>query len=392
MARSKRRKLPTARVLAALLAAAVLVFALGEVVVLTRSDSGRIQLARRFGLADQADLTRLVGRQLHRALTEAGVPADSVHESVVDDAEAGVHWRIGLPPGASTLQVNYAITHVVEEVGAEVLRGTESWRDDHAQIVTLLVGLPHRPTHQLTIVRPTRTEENAEDAPSRLALVLYGFRDDEAAADSFFALPAPFAVAIVPGAKASGALFKAAHRSAREVVLHLPLEPVNYPQVNPGPGTILVTMKPARIASDVRHWVEQSEPVVAAANHMGSLATQDMTVMTAVYRELRNHHLAFMHVMPAPGAVCKSLASEMGVVYDEPDLVLDLEPRADDTAALEKRWKGVLKDLPTRGHMVVWVRATPTSYRWLARTFDPRHLKNVDLVPMSALIRRPAPD
>ncbi len=394
MARSKRRKLklPTARLLAALAAAAVLVFVLGEVVLLTRSDTGRIQFARRFGIGDQADLTRLVGRQLHRALTEAGVPADSVHESVDDDSEASVQWRIGLPPGASTLQVNYAITHVVEEAGAEVLRGNESWRGDHAQVVTLLVGLPRRPTHRLVIVRPTRTEENAEDAPARLALVLYGFRDDAAEADSFFALPAPFAVAIVPGAKASGALFKAAHRKAREVVLHLPLEPVNYPQVNPGPGTLLVTMKPARIANDVGHWVEQSEPVVAAANHMGSLATQDMTVMTAVYRELRNHHLPFVHVMPAAGAVCKPLASEMGVVYDEPDLVLDLEPRADATTALEKRWKGVLKDLPTRGHMVVWVRATPTSYKWLVRALDPKRLKNVDLVPLSALMRRPSPD
>src|SRR5262245_34905008 len=126
MARSKRRKLPTARLLGALAAAAVLVFVLGELVVLTRSDTGRIQFARRFGFADQADLTRLVGRQLHRALTEAGVPADSVHESVEDDAEAGVQWRIGLPPGASTLQVNYAITHVLEEAGAEVMRGTET--------------------------------------------------------------------------------------------------------------------------------------------------------------------------------------------------------------------------------------------------------------------------
>src|SRR5215471_17663402 len=160
MARSKRRKFPPARILAALAVAAVLVFVLGEVVVLARSESGRIQLARRFGLADQADVTRLVGRQLHRALTESQVPADSVAESVVDDAEAGVHWRIGLPPGASTLQLNYAITQVLEQAGAVVLRGTESWRSDRTQVVTLLVGLPHRPTHLLTIVRPSRTEEN----------------------------------------------------------------------------------------------------------------------------------------------------------------------------------------------------------------------------------------
>src|SRR6185436_3905765 len=99
----------------------------------------------------------------------------------------------------------------------------------------------------------------------------------------------------------------------------LPLEPINYPQISPGPGTILVTMKPAQVSSLVRRYLEQADPVAAVANHMGSLATQDMTVMNAVFGELKRAGAPFLHVRPAPGAVCKSLAADLGVPYDEPD-------------------------------------------------------------------------
>ena len=87
-------------------------------------------------------------------------------------------------------------------------------------------------------------------------------------------------------------------------------------------------MKPDRATGTVRRWLDQSGPVVGVANHMGSLATQDMTLMGAVYRELRRRHLPFVHVQPAAGAVCRPLAAEMGVIYDEPDAVLDAEARA----------------------------------------------------------------
>jgi polysaccharide deacetylase 2 family uncharacterized protein YibQ len=196
---------------------------------------------------------------------------------------------------------------------------------------------------------------------------------------------------VVPGTRAGGDLFEAAHRREREVVLQLPLEPVNYPQMNPGPGTLLVTMKPSRIAGDVKRWLDQARPVSAVSNHMGSLATQDMTVMTAVFRELRNAHLPFVHMMPAAGAVCRSLAADMGIAYDEPDAVLDSEPRASDTKALDRRWKQILDEVQDRGQMVVWVRATPATYKWLPRVLDSKRLKDVDLVPLAALIRRPAP-
>jgi polysaccharide deacetylase 2 family uncharacterized protein YibQ len=185
-------------------------------------------------------------------------------------------------------------------------------------------------------------------------------------------------------------MFRAARAAEREVVLHLPLEPIHYPQVNPGPGTILVTMSPNQVTGLVRRYLDQAGPVSAVANLMGSLATQDMTVMTAVYQELRRRRVPFLHVSPAAGAVCKSLASDLGVAYQEPDVVIDREARAARPQTLEKRWRQALNEARERGQVLVLVRATPLTLEWLPGALASRRLDGVSVVPVSALLRRPA--
>ncbi|MBI5710287.1 MAG: divergent polysaccharide deacetylase family protein [Candidatus Eisenbacteria bacterium] len=389
MARSRRRTSAWPRGLLALAAVAFVILAGAEAYRLASTGAGRIALAR-LGLGDPAKVTRDIGQHIRAGLVAAGVPRDSLRESVTEAGPAALRWRVGLKPDASLIQANYAVTRRVEEAGARVLSGRESTGPHGESIVTLLIGLPKRPTHEIVLTRGARRGDDAVKPAARLALVLFGFGEDAARARAFMALHAPFAVAIVPGAKSSAELFRAAHAAGREVVLHLPLEPVNYPQVNPGPGTLLVTMPPTRISGIVKRWLDQAGPVIAAANHMGSLATQDMTVMSAVYRELKRRHVPFVHVRPAAGAVCRSLAADMGVVYEEPGAVLDAEARGKDAKALERRWGEILRQARARGRLEVWVRATPLTREWLPRATTPKKLEGVDLAPLSGVMRRPA--
>lgn len=409
--RKPRKKAAFPAGLVTLAAVALFAFAAGEAWLLVNSDSGRLKLARYLGFGDPARITLIIGRQVHRGLAAFGVPPDSIHDLVPgprdaraeaaprgsDETDAGsvegrplVRWRVGLEADQSLFQANYAISHFVEEAGGVVLSGRESQVRPGETTVTLLLGLPRRATHEITLVRNTRVLEGGERAPARLALVLYGFGDDPAHAAAVFGVSAPFAVAIAPGASWSGSLFRAARRASREVVLHLPLEPINYPQVTPGPGTVLVTMKPGEITGLTRRYIDQAGPVAAVANHMGSLATQDMTVMSAVYRELKRRHLPFIHLSPAAGAVCRPLAAQLGVMYEEPDAVLDGETRGPDVRALDRRWDAVLAQARARGSLMVWLRASPLVRDWLARATAPRRLQGVDLVPLSSLLKRPA--
>jgi len=389
MPRTRRQSLDLPRTLVVLLASAALLFLGGETWLLAQSGRGDV-LRARWGLGGRGRVTTRFAREIRAGLEAAGIPPDSAREGGPPKGPAPVRWRVGLGPGASLLQANYAVSRRIEELDGVVLSGREARGPHGTTLLTLLLGLPKLPLHEVVLVRPPQPTEAAGRTAPRLAIVLFGFGDDVDEARRCYDLKVPFAVAIVPGARSSGPLFRAARERGREVVLHLPLEPVNYPQLDPGPGTLLVTMKPDRITGTVRRWLEQSRPVVAVANHMGSLATQDMTLMGAIYRELRREHLPFVHVAPAAGAVCRSLAAEAGVIYDEPDAVLDVEARARTTRSLDAGWSRALERARARGHAAVWLRATPLVRTWLPRATTAKRLGGVDLAPLSGVIRRPA--
>lgn len=405
MARNKK-KAAFPRGLAALALAALLLFLGGEAWLFIRSGQGQLKLAR-WGLLKRAQVSGLLAREIRAGLEAAGIPPDSVRilgsreraasrarRSARDSAQAepvaDTVWRIGLKPGASLLQANYAVSRRVEALGGEVLNGTETSGPHRETLLRLTLGWRRNPLHQLVFVSAPLGEDAGVRPAARLALVLFGFGEDLDEVRRFCDLGTPFALALVPGSRSSGAMFRAAHEKGREVVLHLPLEPVNYPQVNPGPGTLLVTMSPDRVTGTVRRWVEQGSPLVAAANHMGSFATQDVPLVTAVYRELHRSHLPFIHMQAAAGAVCRDLAADMGVVYEQPGAVLDQEARGAGTKALDGRWKQILETARKRGRMTVWVRATPLTRAWLGKATAPRRLQGVELAPLSGVMRVPA--
>lgn len=388
MPRRPRSSPTSPRALLLLGGLALALFAAGEGVVTVRSDAGRLRLAS-IGLVDASEASRIVAREVRRGLTAMAVPAESVHVTHAHGGRPPERWQVGLSPGTSALQVNYAVTRCVEERGGRVFSGRETGRADGPSTVTLLVGYGRRETQEIVLLRPPPPAEGGGEPPARLALVVFGLPDGEDGLRAWLGLRVPFAVALVPGSRQANGRFRAAHDAKREIVLHVPLEPINYPRVNPGPATLLVTMRPAVVTGTLRRWIDQAEPVAAVSNLMGSLATQDMTVMTAVFRELRRRHLPFLHVQPAAGAVCRSLASDLGVVYDEPDAVLDYETRLHDARTLDRAWERVLAEARHHRSTTVWLRATDLSRRWLPKAAASKRLEGVDLVPLTALLRRP---
>jgi len=387
-----KRKRPSAlsnpRAVLVLGLTAVALFGIGQLVLFARTERGALFFARTLGIGGETRVTQIIGREIREGLKAMNVPPDSIAETRVPESRPELRWRVGLGPGASLIQTNHAIARRVEALGAAVLSGHERTENNGTRRLTLVVGLPHHPTHELSIITPKVDEENAEREPARMAIVLYGFGEDPEHAAAAFDLPVPFAAAIVPGARWSSSMFRAARNSKREIVLMLPLEPINYPNVNPGPGTVLVTMNTARITALLRKHLDQAGDATSVGNFMGSLATQDMTVMGAVFKELKRRGLTFVHMKPVPGAVCRDLAADMGIAYDEPDVMFDPADWKGDRRRLDHEWHKVLDQARQRGRLMVWMHVSPTLIDWLPKAASAKELKGVNLVPLSAVVHR----
>lgn len=369
-------------------AAALLLFLAGELFAWANSDRGRLQVWRWVHLGDHAKVVRLVGKRIEEGLSRAGVDHEAIEVSVVEGKAPQVHWKVTLPRDGSPLLVNHLVTRAVEAGGAQVVSGREATAADGALVVTLLVGAPGRPTHELQVIRPGRREDDVRE-PTRVALVLFASAEDEPLLVSACARSETFAVASAATGAGKTKALRAAHASGREVVLLMPMEPENYPRNNPGPATLLVNWSPGRIEQGLRREVEVAQPIVAVANLQGSFATQDETFMTAVYRELRRAHLPLLHMNPAPRAVCRTLASKVGAAYDEPDLVIDGETRRGDLKSLDKLWSASLDQLRERRNAIVMLRVNERTAPWLDRALSEKRLEGVTLVPLSTVIRRP---
>jgi polysaccharide deacetylase 2 family uncharacterized protein YibQ len=373
--------------LGTLAAGALLLFLAGEVLAWMHSDSGRLTVWRYLHLGDRAHAVRIVGGLIEHGLDRARVPLSAIDSHVEGGNGPALRWRVTLPPDGAPLQVNQLVTRAVESGGASVLSGRERTDKDGSLVVTLVIGVPGRPTHALDIVRPYLAEEPAR-AP-RMAVLLFASSEDEPLLVAACARRETFGVGINATGGAKAPTLRAARDHHHEVVLFMPMEPENYPRVNPGPATLLVSMPPGKIEQSLRREIGLARPVVAVANLMGSFATQDEPFMTAVYRELKRQDLPFLHVGAVPRAVCRPLASRVGEAYEEPDAMIDAEARHGDANSLDRSWSECVGRAKEREQALVLVRVTASSAPWLDRAFSAKALAGVELVPLSALMRKP---
>ncbi|UCH08731.1 MAG: divergent polysaccharide deacetylase family protein [Deltaproteobacteria bacterium] len=65
-------------------------------------------------------------------------------------------------------------------------------------------------------------------------------------------------------------------------MLHLPMEPIGYPSVNPGDGVLLVSMDKETILEVLNDDLKQTPFVVGANNLMGSRFTENSEKMSIV--------------------------------------------------------------------------------------------------------------
>ncbi len=377
--------------LGVLAALAVLLFGAGELYAYLRSDAGRFLVWRNLHVGDRAHAVRIVGRHAREGLAAAGVGAARIHEEVRASGKPAVKWTVDLPRGASPMQANYQVTRAVEALGAEVLAAREERAEKGGEVVTMTLGLPGRPTHEIALVREGLDPESPAATETRVAIVLFGLADDATSANALLSRAEPFAVIAPAIGDERDPLLKLARDRRRELVLQIPMEPEDYPRANPGPGTMLVNMTPGRIEKMTREYLGLADDVAAVANLQGSFAAQDGPFMTAFYHELKHEGVPFLHLAPPPRSVARTLAANLGVAYDEPDAILDDEARASTTKSLDRAWEALLERTKGRRQAVVLLRATPTAVKWVQATFVAKKLAGeARIVPLSTVLHRMA--
>jgi polysaccharide deacetylase 2 family uncharacterized protein YibQ len=160
----------------------------------------------------------------------------------------------------------------------------------------------------------------------KVAIIIDDLGFDRIIAGKFLELDAVFTFSMLPYSPFQKKIAKAAHAKGYDIMLHLPMEPVEYPDVDPGTGALLTTMTPDQLISQLNKHLEIVPFVKGVNNHMGSKMTTVSSRMYQIFSVLKKRGFFFIDSRSTPETVCKPSARLFQIPFAERDIFIDHLP------------------------------------------------------------------
>jgi len=166
----------------------------------------------------------------------------------------------------------------------------------------------------------------------------------------FLRLPTPLTISVMPGCKATRETARQVRSTPnKQLMLHQPMEPIN-PNIDPGPGAILMKTPVEDIARILRDNIEEVAGATGMNNHMGSLVTQDRERMDATMEFCKANHLFFIDSFTISTSIAGKVAREHGVPTAQQNIFLDDDRSAE---AIRKQFEKGLQIARNHGSVVM---------------------------------------
>ena len=328
-------------------------------------------------------LSNSIYEHVDAALHELGIRPELIakRRSTRQASAHGVDFiRVRVPADLPLAAVNLHLTRFVRHYEGRVLAAAE-FQD--AQKVEMRCGFDTVETTRFILESDARTERET----GQIAIVLDDFgyaKESKWLFERFCALPYPLTLAILPNEGRVRALIDRARSNGHELLVHLPMEPEDYPEKDPGDDAVLVNQEEKTIRRLVRSAIRRVPGAVGVNNHMGSRATADARVMEQVLREVARQGMFFLDSRTSSASVAYTVARRMKVPALSRDLFID---PVDDAASVEKRlWE--LATLAARNGRAVGIGHDREQTLLALEAVLPRlEARGFQLVPVSKLIR-----
>jgi len=202
--------------------------------------------------------------------------------------------------------------------------------------------------------------------------------------DGFFTLDRAVSFAIMPGQNHSVLTMQKAQQQGREALIHVPMEPIGYPGVDPGPEAILVRMTEAEIERILHRFIHQLPYCKGINNHMGSLATSDEQTMERVMKVLREKGKYFLDSRTTNVSVAYQTAQKAHIPAFQNRIFLDAPDISD--ATFNTKIQQIINMSQTNPNLIAITHChNRDKLNYLRRFIQRLEAEGFNLVPVSAL-------
>jgi polysaccharide deacetylase 2 family uncharacterized protein YibQ len=217
----------------------------------------------------------------------------------------------------------------------------------------------------------------------RVAIIIDDLGYDRRMAERLMELDPGLTVAILPHSPHQQAIAGSAHARGMEIMLHLPMEPREYPEINPGPGTLLTAMEPDELLRVLEGNLAAVPHVKGVNNHMGSRLTASSEQIYQVFSVLKRRGLFFVDSRTTDDSICRASARLFQIPFAQRDVFLD---HVHDPAFIRRQIRELVRIAQRRGEAVGIAHPNTTTYTILKEEL-PALRQQVELVPASRLVR-----
>lgn len=216
-----------------------------------------------------------------------------------------------------------------------------------------------------------------------VAIIIDDVGHNHPAAKPFIEMDHPVALSILPNRPFSKELASEAFQKGKTILLHLPMQPTGYPEVDPGQGAILLSYTEDEIRKILEQDVADLPGIAGINNHMGSLATTDPRVMGDVLKFASEKGLFFVDSRTTPKSVALKLARQMNVPSAERNVFLDNERTP---SAIDARTDELLDLADERGWAIGIGHPNMETARALERMARKASERNIQWISLESLI------
>jgi len=241
-----------------------------------------------------------------------------------EPGSATAFWEAPLPPGVTLEEANLAVTEAVTAAGGRIADGFERpARGKVARALTLVAAADSIECLEVRLYEVPAAVHGKGPGEAKLAVVVGALGEElDETVKRFIDSPLAMSFAVLPGRDASRETARYAASKGKEVLLHLPMEPVGFPARDPGRGAVLLDQSAGKIRKTVLRDIDEIGVAAGAVSYMGSAATRDRDVMRAVLGALKEAGLFFVDSSASVHSVVAETAREIDLPCVRNDLFL----------------------------------------------------------------------
>ena len=199
-------------------------------------------------------------------------------------------------------------------------------------------------------------------------------------------LPGAITLAFAPQGNSLDRWMQNARRRGHEIMIQVPLEPYDYPSVNPGRNTLTVEASPEQNLRDL-HWaLSRITNYTGVMNYMGGRFVADEEAMAPVMQDLSRRGLLYLDDGTSARSVAPELALKDGIPFAVCDTTIDT---ARDPGEITKKLDQLEATARAKGFAIGAGSAFEVTVDTIAAWANEAAKRGIEIVPISAVVSDP---